>query len=95
MFTGRPITASNGCGFIVGSDGLILTNAHVVIKKRGTTVKVDTMLRYVTAKEYLLRILLSYFCGNVFFLGSSTRWNCIYRNDRGRRHAKRSGDCKN
>lgn len=42
-FTNEPMSVSNGSGFVIGEDGLILTNAHVVINKQNTTVRVKLM----------------------------------------------------
>ncbi|KAG0429302.1 hypothetical protein HPB47_023776 [Ixodes persulcatus] len=45
-FTQQQITVSNGSGFIVKSDGLILTNAHVVADGRLVTVKLQNGQEY-------------------------------------------------
>uniref|UniRef100_A0A672IIV3 Serine protease HTRA2, mitochondrial n=1 Tax=Salarias fasciatus TaxID=181472 RepID=A0A672IIV3_SALFA len=40
-FSGREVPQSNGSGFIISSDGLIVTNAHVVANKRAVRVKLN------------------------------------------------------
>ncbi|KAM9842300.1 serine protease HTRA2, mitochondrial-like [Aulostomus maculatus] len=45
-FSGREIPMSGGSGFIISSDGLIVTNAHVVANKRGVRVKLTNGATY-------------------------------------------------
>lgn len=51
-YSGQPMTASNGSGFIIESNGLILTNAHVVINKPHTFVQV----RLQDGRKFLGRV---------------------------------------
>ncbi|NXW53770.1 HTRA2 protease, partial [Eurystomus gularis] len=45
-FSGRDVPISNGSGFLVSPDGLIVTNAHVVANRRRVRVKLASGEQY-------------------------------------------------
>nr|XP_021324878.1 serine protease HTRA2, mitochondrial-like [Danio rerio] len=50
-FSGREVPISNGSGFIISSDDLIVTNGHVVANKRGVCVKLTNVETYNTTVQ--------------------------------------------
>ncbi|CAG0893962.1 unnamed protein product [Darwinula stevensoni] len=56
--SGKPLTVSNGSGFIIDSDGVILTNAHVVTKKQHSSliVKLQDGREFTGRVEFVDRL---------------------------------------
>ncbi|XP_014674520.1 PREDICTED: serine protease HTRA2, mitochondrial-like [Priapulus caudatus] len=52
-FTGHDVTLSNGSGFIVRSDGVVLTNAHVVGNNREVVVRLHDGREVTGRVQYL------------------------------------------
>ncbi|KAK2523401.1 serine protease HTRA2, mitochondrial [Columba livia] len=50
-FSGRDVPISNGSGFLVSPDGLIVTNAHVVANRRRVRVKLASGEQYDAAVQ--------------------------------------------
>lgn len=50
-FSGRELPVSNGSGFLVSADGLIVTNAHVVANRRRVRVRLASGEHYEAAVQ--------------------------------------------